>query len=263
MNEQTNDGANGAAPKRTIDPQSGMPLHLQIRDIIRHEALHDGLVDETGKMPTEHELVKRFGVSRVTVRSALQSLVEEGLLVRERGRGTFLKTNHAERWVGQLMGFTETIEEAGFAPGARIISQGMTNRLPEQVKASLNQRAAWALKRLRLADGKPIAIEHAYFPPEIGLELETRDLTSIAMYKVLEEELGIPLNEAKQMISAVNASEEEAEQLGVAVNDALLHIERVTYSREMQPVEVLTAVYRPDYFQYMVQLSRKRPYGEG
>ncbi|MCQ6561415.1 GntR family transcriptional regulator [Paenibacillus mendelii] len=246
-----------AFQKRAVDFNSGIPLHLQIRDIIRYEALHDDLGDANGKMPTEHELIKRFGVSRVTVRNALQSLVEEGLLVRERGRGTFIKTNQAEQWVGQLMGFTETIKEAGFVPGAKILSQGMTNKLPSEVKSSLNLRAAWELRRLRLADDTPIAIEHAYFPPEIGIELEKYDLLTVAMYKLLEEDLQIPLKEAKQMISAVNAGAEESEKLEVEADEALLYIERVTFSHDQTPVEFLKAVYRPDYFQYLVQLSRR------
>jgi len=246
-----------AFQKRTVDFNSGIPLHLQIREIIRHEALHEDLGDRSGKMPSEHDLIKRFGVSRVTVRNALQSLVDEGLLVRERGRGTFLKTNQAENWVGQLMGFTETIREAGFTPGAAIISQGVTDKLPVEVKTSLNLKEAWELKRLRLADETPIAIEHAYFPPAIGLELAKHDLLTVAVYKLLEEEMQIPLHEAKQMISAVKASPEEAEKLEIEADDALLYIERVTYSHDKTPVEFLKAIYRPDYFQYMVQLSRR------
>jgi GntR family transcriptional regulator len=244
-------------PNNAIVFDNGIPLHLQVRDIIRYEALNDKIVDANGKMPTEFELVKRFGVSRITVRNALQTLVDEGLLVRERGRGTFLKTNQPENWVGQLMGFTETIKEAGFTPGAKILAMGMTKKFPENVKSTLDTPVVWELKRLRFADDKPIAIEHAFFPPEIGLELEPQDLLSIAMYKFLEEELYITLKEAKQMISAVNANEYESEQLGIEENEALLYMERITYSNDRKPVEFLKAVYCPYYFQYMVQLTRK------
>jgi GntR family transcriptional regulator len=243
-----------------IDFENGIPLHLQVRDIIRHEALNDKIVDANGKMPTEFEFVKRFGVSRITIRNALQTLVEEGLLVRERGRGTFLKTNQPENWVGQLMGFTETIKEAGFTPGAQILEMGMTKKISDNVKNALGSQVVWELKRLRFADDKPIAIEHAFFPVEIGLELETQDLLSIAIYKFLEEELHTALTEAKQMISAVNANEYESGQLRIEENEALLYMERTTYSTDRKPVEFLKAVYCPDYFQYMVQLTRKHPH---
>ncbi|WP_028547292.1 GntR family transcriptional regulator [Paenibacillus sp. UNC451MF] len=247
-------------PQRSVNFDNGIPLNMQIREILRQEVLKQEIVDENGKMPTELELVKRFGVSRITVRNALQTLVDEGLLVRERGRGTFLKTNQPENWVGQLMGFTETIKEAGFTPGAQILAKGVTNKFPSKVKSALNVQVVWELKRIRYADDKPIAIEWAFFPPEIGLELEKQDLTTIAMYKCLEEELSIPLKEAKQMISAVNASEEEALQLGIEDNEALLYMERVTYSDDQKPIEFLKAVYCPEYFSYMIQLTRKHPH---
>lgn len=254
-------GKSGPQARRTVDFESGIPLHLQVREIIRQEALEGILVDENGKMPTEAELVERFGVSRVTVRNALQSLVEEGMFVRERGRGTFLKTNRPENWVGRLMGFTETIREAGFEPGAEILRKGMTNKQPDEVSQQLRQRAVWELKRIRLADDIPIAIEHAFYPPEIGLELEDQDLVSIAMYKFFEGELGIFLKEADQRITAVKADEFEADVLGIEVGDPLLSIVRITFSQTNEPVEYLKAVYHPDYFQYTVQLTRKRPSG--
>ncbi len=248
------------ATKNVVDFESGVPLHLQVREIIRQEAINGELIDENGKMPTEAELVKRFGVSRVTVRNALQTLVEEGMLVRERGRGTFLKTNSPENWVGRLMGFTETIKEAGYQPGARILVKGMTNKFPQEVKNELKLNAVWELKRLRLADDIPIAIEHAFYPPEIGLELEGRDLENMAIYRFFEEELQMPLKEASQMISAVKANDYEAKKLGIDVKEPLLYIERITYSKDQQPAEFLMAVYRPDYYQYMVSLTRKGTY---
>lgn len=240
-----------------LDYESGIPLHLQVRNIIRQEALRGELAEPDGRMPTEAELMERFGVSRVTIRSALQSLVEEGMLVRERGRGTFLKTNHVENWVGRLMGFTETIKAAGFQPGAKILEKGITSKLPSRVKEYLNSNNGWQLKRLRYADDKPIAIEHAFFPVEIGLQLEREDLISIAMYRFFEEKLGFSLKKAKQMISAVNANKNEADQLQMIENEALLYIERISYSSENKAVEFLKAVYRPDFYQYIVHLSRE------
>lgn len=246
--------------QQALDFESGVPLHIQVRNIIRQEALRGELADPEGKMPTETELMERFGVSRVTIRNALQTLVEEGMLIRERGRGTFLKTNRVENWVGQLMGFTETIEAMGFKPGAKILEKGLTSQLSSRVKESLHTNEAWQLKRLRYANDKPIAIEHAFFPVEIGLKLERENLISIAMYRFFEEKLGLSLKKANQMISAVNADEDEANQLNVLENKALLYIERTSYSSENKPVEFLKAVYRPDFFQYIIQLTREVSY---
>ncbi|MDP1865401.1 MAG: GntR family transcriptional regulator, partial [Bradyrhizobium sp.] len=181
---------------------SSMPLHIQVRETIRRQVKVGQLIDKTGRLMTEAELGKHFGVSRITIRNAIKPLVDEGMFERERGRGTFLRTNQPENWVGRLMGFSETIRDAGYAPGAKVLLQGMTNRHDADVRKQLRERAVWQLKRVRLADEIPIAIEHAFYPPDIGLELEKRDLISIVMYRVFESELGFDIKEATQTISA-------------------------------------------------------------
>jgi hypothetical protein len=128
--------------------------------------------------------------------------------------GTFLRSNRSENWVGRLMGFSETIKDAGYEPGARVLHQGMTNKHDAGVRARMQERAVWELRRLRLADHTPIAIEHAFYPPDIGLELEKRDLTAILMYRVFESELGLQIKEASQTISATLADDDEARLLG-------------------------------------------------
>src|SRR5690625_3136561 len=90
--------------EKSIDFDSEVPLKIQLRDIIRSLLLNKQLVKSDGQIVAELELVKMFNVSRVTVRSALQMLVEEGVIIRERGRGTFLRNNYPENWMGKLMG---------------------------------------------------------------------------------------------------------------------------------------------------------------
>ncbi len=249
----------GVKSGQKLDPNSPLPLHHQLRETLRYELLNGDLVDANGKIPTEAEICKHYGVSRITVRNAIQSLVDEGLLTRERGRGTFLRSNKVVSWIGQLMGFAEAIEKAGFKPGSEVISHGLTTTFPRRVKNNLRIDTIWELKRLRFANEQAIAIEHNYHPPEIGLELAKQNLQSVLIYKFIEETLGIILSEGDQYISAVNAGEEEARILGVMPGQALLQIERVSYSLDQKPVEYLRAIYRPDYFQYSVKLSRNRP----
>src|SRR5690625_1637023 len=177
-----------------IDFDSGIPLKLQLRDIIRNKVINKELVDQDGKVATEYELMNKFNVSRVTVRSALQMLVDEGVIVRERGRGTFLRTNHPENWVGKLMGFSETIMASGLKPGSKILKKGETSKLDIKTKESLKVDVAWELKRLRTVEQKPIAIEHAFYPLHFSKYLEGKDLISLPIYKYLEDEVGIYLD---------------------------------------------------------------------
>jgi GntR family transcriptional regulator len=233
------------------------PLHVRVRETIRRQVREGGLIDAAGRLMTEAELVKHFGVSRVTIRNAIRPLVDEGMFERGRGRGTFLRSNHPENWVGRLMGFSETIKDAGYAPGAEILFQGMTNRHDAVLRALLRERAVYELKRVRLADEARIAIEHAYYPPDIGLELEKFDLTSIVMYQVFEKDLGIEIKQATQTISATVADASAAEILGVEQGSPLLWMERLTLSTDDRPLELLRSVYLPEYFRFTINLTRR------
>lgn len=244
---------------RLVSDGPRAPLHIRIREAIRRQVRDGELVDGSGRLLTEAELVKHFGVSRVTIRSAIRPLVDEGMFARSRGRGTFLRSNKPENWVGRLMGFSETIRDAGYEPGAQILHHGMTNQHDAAVRTLLKERAVWELKRVRLADETPIAIEHAYYPPDIGLELEKRDLTSIIMYRVFESDLGLDIKEASQTISATAADRLNAGLLGVEVGSPLLAMQRLTTSAAGRPLELLRSVYLPEFFQFTIQLTR--PHG--
>jgi GntR family transcriptional regulator len=236
---------------------NSVPLHIQVRETIRRQVKDGELIDKSGRLMTEAELGRHFGVSRITIRNAISPLVDEGMFARTRGRGTFLRSNQPENWVGKLMGFSETIRDAGYHAGAKILQQGMTNRHDPDVRTQLRERAVYQLRRLRLADDTPIAIEHAFYPPDIGLEIEKRDLTSIIMYSVFEDELGHPIKEARQTIGASLADAASAKLLGVKAGSPLLSIERLTIGKDERPLELLRAVYLPDYFRLSINLTRR------
>ncbi len=245
-------------PRTAAPPPAATPLHIQVRETIRRQVRDGELIDSEGRLMTEAELGKLFGVSRITIRNAIRPLVDEGMFARERGRGTFLRTNQPENWVGRLMGFSETIRDAGYVPGAKVLQQGMTNRHDADIRERLRERAVWQLKRLRLADETPIAIEHAFYPPDIGLELEKRDLTTILMYRVFETELGLDIKEATQSIGASVADATTAKLLGVEAGHPLLSMERLTLGAGDRPLELLRSVYLPDYFRLSINLTRRR-----
>jgi GntR family transcriptional regulator len=252
-----NKKAAASASSDALAPDSSVPLHIQVRETIRRQVKEGGLIDRTGRLMTEAELGRHFGVSRITIRNAISPLVEEGMFARTRGRGTFLRSNQPENWIGKLMGFSETIRDAGYQAGAKVLQQGMTNRHDPAVREQLRERAVWQLRRLRLADNIPIAIEHAFYPPDIGLELDKRDLTSIIMYSVFEDELGHVIKKANQTISASLADAPSAKLLGVKAGSPLLSIERLTIGKDDRPLELLQAIYLPEYFRLSISLTRR------
>lgn len=240
-----------------IDYESDVPLHVQVRELIRQQAVSRELVDISGRLKTESELVSHFGVSRVTIRNALAPLVNEGMFDRSRGRGTFLRTNYSEQWMGRLMGFQELVKDAGYEPGARIQLHGMTSAHDADVREALLEREVWELRRIRYADDRPVAVEHAFYPPDIGRELEKRDLISIMMYRVFEEELGLTIKQGTQAISAKISSSQENAELELPGPTALVAMERLTVAADERPVEFLRSVYRTDIFQFTINLSRR------
>ena len=243
-------------PTSSLDAKSGVPLHIQVRETIRSRLHNGGFVDASGRLMTEMELGRYFGVSRITIRHAIQPLVDEGLFARERGRGTFLRSNQSEHWAGQLKGFTETIQEAGLRSGARVLRKGAV-RADAAVHTMLGTKSVWQLKRIRLADDVPIAIEHAFYPLAIGNELAKRDLVSIAMYRVFEDELGLIIREASQSIGATVANEAAAALLGTEAGSPLLEVERLTVAQDGRPLEFLRAHYRPQHFRFSITLRRQ------
>lgn len=239
-----------------LSRKNGEPLHVQARELIREKALNRELVDGEGRLRTEQELVKYFGVSRVTIRNALSALVNEGLLVRTAGKGTFIKPNYSENFYGRLLGFQELAEEEGCNPTAEIKLSGMTKVQDPSVRDVFSALALWELRKVRFADNRPVAIEHAFYPPDIGIELETQDLTSIKMYRYFEDNLGITIKESKQTIGAKISSPDEMKELNLAEPMALVFMERLTVSADERSIELLRSLYRPDIFQLTIDLSR-------
>lgn len=242
----------------TIDPHSGTPLHVQVRRLIRQKALDGVLVDGDGRLRTENELSNIFGVSRITVRNALRALVDEGLFSRTRGRGTFLRSPGIENWGGTLNGFVEAGHEAGFEPGGEILAQGMTKTFPPAIGEALGQKVLFELRRLRLANGLPVAVEHAFYPPEVGVDLQGRDLRLAAVYRIIEDDLNLTVKEAKQSLSATLADANLGRHLQVAVGSPLITVERLTTDVEDRPLEHLSAVYVPDRYRFSITLARRR-----
>lgn len=243
-----------------LHPTAGkaVPLHVQVRTLIKERSVVGDLVDEEGRLKTEAELVEIFDVSRVTIRNAIAPLVEEGVFARKRGNGTFLRTNVQESWVGNLLGFQELAEIDKYEAGAEILSQGMTADQDPAISEALGERAVWHLRRLRTANGDPMAIEQAYYPPEIGLKLQEYNLADIKVYKVLEDEFSIDVVKAKQDIKAKLATEEEAKLLNVALGSALLTSIRLTLTPQDRVVEYLHSIHHPESFQFSIDLVRRR-----
>ncbi|WP_067929519.1 GntR family transcriptional regulator [Alicyclobacillus shizuokensis] len=236
---------------------TGIPLYRQIQDYIREkiEAKEWNVGDQ---IPTEQMLCTQFNVSRITVTKAINRLVEEGLLRKEQGRGTFVTSTPLVPEAPKLLSFTEEMTLRGVRPGSIILHKGVENasrRLQERLQLSDGTKV-WCIERLLTANGTPMGIQKSYLPFEkfVGLGEFIEDNRSI--YNLLSTKFGIEPDEAVETYSAVQLDDKECNQLGVAKGSSAFVVERLTYTGG-SPFEFVRSLMRSDQFRYSVRLSRR------
>jgi GntR family transcriptional regulator len=244
-------------------PQS-MPMtkYHQIYLLLR-EQLHEGTFAQG--LPGELALMKQFSVARVTVRRALEQLAAEGMISREPGRGTRAldvsatrAPAHAEKGQrAQLTGLLENLVSMGLRTSVRVLEV-------ETVTASANVAQALQLKvgdpvqkaiRVRSTKDGPLSHITTYVPGDIGRKFGRRELARKPILVLLEES-GVKVGRAQQTISAKLADVLVARHLDVAVGSALLAVRRLIYDDQERPIQWLHGLYRPDRYEYDMQLSR-------
>jgi GntR family transcriptional regulator len=226
-----------------------LPLYQQL-----YEILHKKILLKEWKpgdrLPSESELEKEYGISRITVRTVLDMLVKEGLIYRQAGRGTFVAHATLEQGLSQIISFTEDMQRRGFTVSTRVLFSGLvpaTAYIAERLRIEPGEELAH-LQRLRLADGEPMCIEHSYFVHKYCPGILEHDFSVRSLREVKIGTYGIRWTYAKQTIQALNASQEMARLLGVRRGAALLFFERVSFSQDNIPMEFLQAYYRADRY---------------
>jgi len=248
-----------SADNKQFSPLSNgslQPLYIQIKEAIKQRIL-DGDYAAHERLPSESELMKVFGVSRITVRQALRDLHSDGMVFSVQGKGTFVSKPKAVQDVQRLQGFGEAMAPKGYETSARVISVSETRASQEVAEALDITRNVKVieLKRVRFLNREPISIDHSFFPLEIGQKLQARDLTQ-DVFPLLENEFGILLSHADLQIEATPASEEQASFLNIDVNRPVLKIKRLVFNKQGKPVDFEYLFYRGDAFQYHLRVDR-------
>ncbi|HZR44518.1 MAG TPA: GntR family transcriptional regulator [Ktedonobacteraceae bacterium] len=243
----------------TIFRNSPLPRYFQLKEILR-EKIRSGEWKPGDHIPSERELSEQYGISRMTARQAITDLVNEGLFYREKGKGTFVSRHKVTQQLIRLTGFNEDMRARGLRPGTKVLSAQMSpadQSTAERLHIEPGH-LLFCLRRLRLADAQPLAIETSQlnFP---GCEkLLEEDLEGNSLYRLLETQYGLPLLEAEQELEAGLAGEEEARLLQIPVGSPVLFTRRTTYTDRNQPIEYARAVYRGDKYTFFTQLKREQ-----
>jgi len=228
------------------------------RQTLKRFEIERGTYQPGDRLPAESELIQRYGVSRITVRQALDELEAEGLIVRRHGKGTYVAEKRIEQDLVRLTDFVEDMEMAGLAPSSQVLTftREPTSRAVAEALALPPGEEVVRVDRLRLANGQPIAYDTTCLPLRFGLLLTEEMLAQETIYHTLETRYGIPVEEGTFHITAVKATPEQASLLEVAPSTALLLIQRISCTTGNMPVYVQDRYYRPDRVSYRVSLHR-------
>jgi len=237
--------------------RTGIPLHEQISSHLRREIDSGDLVPHA-QLPSEHELCEQFGVSRVTVRRALQTLEADGLVYRRQGLGSFVCERRVPQGLVRLTDFAEDMRRAGITASSRVLSRA-TEPCPALVAEHLGileGSPVLRLDRLRLGDGNPVALDRTWLPTNFAHLLEGHDLEGETVYGILGRVYGIHALSARLRILGAAATDELADHLGVEPGTALLLIERTSRTVGEKALYFQRRYYRADRIAYELEVAR-------
>lgn len=238
-----------------LDKDSAVPLHVQLGNLLRGQILGDQLAPHA-QLPSERELCERYGVSRITVRQALGDLLREGLIYTSVGKGTYVAVPKLHEELQPLSSFTEDMRRRGMAASSRVLEVCVVPADDEKAaRLRLPLRSAVVvLRRLRLTDGVPIAIQASWLPHHLCPNLLDHDLSTRSLFDVLRTEYGLRLVRGETGIEAALARPDELDLLQMEPPAAVLVSEQTTFLDNDQIIEFVHSVFRGDRYKLRTEM---------
>ncbi|WP_312692834.1 GntR family transcriptional regulator [Caproiciproducens sp.] len=241
-------------------PGNGQALFVQLKETILHK-IQQGEYVEGCCLPSERQLAEIYGISRVTVRQALNELVQERVLVKRHGKGTFVAFKRIDQNLDGLLGFVEEFAVRNLKCEVKV-EQMRYEVAPDLACAAMQvpkKTRMLMIVRVIYVENHPLALDRTYVPESVAYLVENLDFRNEMLYNFLERS-GYRLTEAHQEIGAAIPSSEEARLLNLESTSPVLVIHRTTYVEGGKPIIHNRAVYRADRYLYNLTLKR-RPYG--
>lgn len=229
-----------------------VPVYIAMHNKLRQKVMSNEW-SKGQKIPSERALAAEFNVSRMTARQAVSSLVEEGLLERKQGAGTFVASDKVREKLSGIPSFTETIEKLGKKPSSKLVSfytKYASESESEKLKIGQNEEVL-VMERIRYADEEPICFEVATIPYHIVSDVSKDELKQ-HLYQSLSD-IGYHVARAEQVISATWASERVAEMLHVKREAPILRLKQVSYTQEENPFEYVRAQYVGSRYEFFIE----------
>ena len=240
------------------------PIYVRLAEHIA-DGISSGELLPGDRVASEPELMRRHSISRATAVKALEHLEQRGLVRREQGRGTFVEAPRLVQRSAQLGSFSEQVRRHGHTPSQRLLSIGPPQRPADDLglQARLGDDTV-EIQRLRLVDGEPVGVHTTVLERTVAQRANLNEGAfadeQASLYALLDA-AGIHIAEADEHLQAVEATEKQAELLGIEPGRALMRVVRISYGADGAPIEVVDARYRADRFDYSVSLVRR--HGQG
>jgi len=257
-------GTVGQTPRRAVPPApfplaltSPVPLYDQVREALQ-ERIRSGEWRPGDRLPTIRELCLQYGVSRVTILQALDALTRAGLIGRRQGKGIFVTRPKIEQGPIALTSFTEDMERRGQVPATRVLELG---RIPapahvaERLGLTVGQPVV-LLRRLRLADGEPLALMTSHLPDHLFPGLADRTGPIDSLYRLLQEQYGVTPTTAIESYEPARLGAAEARLLGVRTGALAFSVERVARDQLGRLIEFTASLLRGDRHRVILELRR-------
>jgi GntR family transcriptional regulator len=231
-----------------IDPDSPVPKYFQLREILL-DLIDSDELSIGAAIPSERELCQRFGLSRMTVRQAVDHLVSEGRLHRVPGKGTFVARPKIELAL-QLTSFTDDMRARGMIPGSRDLDRRIVRasaHLAKELGIQPGEEVHF-IERLRTADGEPLSIERAHIPVKLAPDLAEHGLSDRSLYELLESRYGLVMDAGELTIDGGIADPSDADLLKLPRGGAVLLLQRRSFSGGVC-AELGVSTYRADRYQ--------------
>ncbi|RAK08962.1 GntR family transcriptional regulator [Halanaerobium saccharolyticum] len=233
-----------------INKNSPLPLYYQLKESIL-TAVQNREFEVGERLPSERELAEYNNISRMTVKKAVDILVDNGYLIRKQGSGTFVNDYQQSYSISPLLSFTKEMEKKGLNYTTRILNFAEIKDKKAAVKMNLNPEAPlFRLERLRLIENKPFLLENTYLAVDHFRDLKKDELENNSLFKIIKDKYNIQLSKAEAEVEAVILNGGIAEKMQVKEGLLGLYFEQISKNENAETIEYTSAYYRNDNYKF-------------
>lgn len=242
---------------KIVDKNLDIALHIQLYQIIK-DMIESKELEEGASLMPERELCKLQNISRMTVNKAIINLVNEGLLERRQGKGTFVSYKKQQYRFQKLKGFTEVMSERGFNINNKILEfeiGAQDKIIREHLGIKNEHELIYKIKRLRIIDNEPFALETVYIPEKMCAGLKEVLKEEDSLYRVFREEYNHKIEKAIQTIEPITLNKESSKLLNRDINSLALKFDRKVYTKDQSILEYTISIFTSDKHQYQIMMT--------